>query len=318
MRTSSIFWGTLLIFLGIFFLLTNLGMIHLNLGWISSYWPLLLIIWGLSLLNIPRWAKNIMSAFSAILIALIIMSTVSQAWKGDFRFWKGMHHGINVTTSDDDEEGTDSTSHNTKKMVIAIDSTYTNGQFNFSGGAGEFTIQDTTSKLIDIEASGSNKDLICNPNKDNKTVTLDYAFDSNSKIFRNIDKERYAKIKLSPNILWDLNLKLGAATVNCDLSEYKMQSVTLNVGAADITIKLGDLAEKTNIDVKAGASDIKISIPNSSGCEIISKTSLSERDFNGFQSNGKDSYKTENFDNSSKKIYIKISGGISSFNVERY
>ena len=48
MRRKNIIWGGFLILLGIFFLLDNLGIIHLNF-W-SVFWPLLLITFGLQML----------------------------------------------------------------------------------------------------------------------------------------------------------------------------------------------------------------------------------------------------------------------------
>ncbi|MDI6767546.1 MAG: cell wall-active antibiotics response protein LiaF [Bacteroidota bacterium] len=45
----NLFWGIILILFGIFFLLDNLGYADFS-EIISSYWPLILVIWGISIL----------------------------------------------------------------------------------------------------------------------------------------------------------------------------------------------------------------------------------------------------------------------------
>ena len=113
-------------------------------------------------------------------------------------------------------------------------------------------------------------------------------------------------------------LDVGATDMNCDLTKYKTKNVSVNTGAADIEIILGELYEDTNLNVNAGASNVEISVPMTSGCEIVSQTGLSNRDFYGFNNIGSGKFRTDNFENAEKKIRIKISGGVSNFEVRRY
>ncbi|MBI5323909.1 MAG: hypothetical protein HZB41_01280, partial [Ignavibacteriae bacterium] len=79
-KTKSIFWGVFLIFLGIFFLMNELNMWNYDLSVIQYFWPLLLVIWGISILKIPGIAKKILASLAAILLALFIMSLVTHHW----------------------------------------------------------------------------------------------------------------------------------------------------------------------------------------------------------------------------------------------
>ena len=90
------------------------------------------------------------------------------------------------------------------------------------------------------------------------------------------------------------------------------------MGAASLKLKLGDKNDVTNLKLRSGVSSIEILVPDSAGCEIKTEVSLSTKDFYGFDKISSDTYRTGNFDNSKKKIYLNIHAGISSIKVKRY
>ena len=125
-------------------------------------------------------------------------------------------------------------------------------------------------------------------------------------------------LKLNTEPLWDLNFDLGAASVDFDLSPYKTENISVDMGAASLKLKLGDRAEETRLAIDAGASSIDISVPEDAGCEIKADVSLSSKHFDGFKNIESDLFRTDNFENAKKKIYISIDSGISSIKVTRY
>ena len=74
----------------------------------------------------------------------------------------------------------------------------------------------------------------------------------------------------------------------------------------------------TRLKIEAGASDMDILIPDSSGCEINSDVALSSKNYEDFIKISKNIYRTENFDTSTKKIFIEIDCGVSSIDVKKY
>lgn len=69
---SSIFWGIIIVLLGLSLLLNNLGITDINIGYIiSTYWPIIFIIWGLDLI-IGKANRKFRSNFfiGAILVIL--------------------------------------------------------------------------------------------------------------------------------------------------------------------------------------------------------------------------------------------------------
>ena len=56
-KTGSLFWGVLLIGIGILFLLDNLGIVYFD-EIISDYWPLILIAVGLKIIFSAKGSKK--------------------------------------------------------------------------------------------------------------------------------------------------------------------------------------------------------------------------------------------------------------------
>jgi hypothetical protein len=90
------------------------------------------------------------------------------------------------------------------------------------------------------------------------------------------------------------------------------------MGAAALNVKFGDLSDVARLKIDAGASDMDILIPESVGCEINSDDALSSKNFKGFNKINHNIYRTDNFDKSTKKIFIEIDCGVSSIDVKKY
>jgi hypothetical protein len=84
-------------------------------------------------------------------------------------------------------------------------------------------------------------------------------------------------------------------------------------------MKISELFSDTlYVDVKAGASSINIQIPEGVGSEIYSDLALSSKHLKDFKEVRDDRYQTNDFETAKKKIIFRISGGVSSFKIERY
>ena len=80
MKPSGIFWGSFLVFLGIFFLMSNFELLNFESNYIFKFWPVILIIWGAALLKIPLMVKGILAGLSGLLVALLLISAVNYKW----------------------------------------------------------------------------------------------------------------------------------------------------------------------------------------------------------------------------------------------
>ncbi len=79
--------------------------------------------------------------------------------------------------------------------------------------------------------------------------------------------------------IWDLNIDAGATSIDFDLEAFKIDKIDIDGGAASISLKLGDLNDKTDVRINAGAASITIEVPETSGCEIFTSTVISSKKF---------------------------------------
>lgn len=305
MKASHIFWGTLFVVLGGLGLIANF--LDINFEWSTAwkFWPLVLVLIGLSIIVKNKTGKLLISGLAGLILALSIFASISSG----LNFFKG---GFNF--SFDDGPITSETSRYTESFNDSIKS----ATFNFNAGAGNFRLLTATDELLDIstESHGVDYSLIRNDYDDISNMT----FKMESKKFSFGKKGSFNKVEiaLNPEPVWDINFDVGAASMKVDLSPFKVNEIEINMGAAALNLKLGEPVDVTRLNIEAGASDIDIFIPETIGCEIISDVALSSTNYEGFTKLESSKYRTPNFDDSIKKIFIKISSGVSSIDVRKY
>lgn len=309
MNNTKVFWGTFLITLGVLFLMFQLDWINGGLDFMLNLWPLLIILWGVSLLNIAAVLKRILVAISAILLSFIIVALFSAGTSSimKIKFWDRDHHEVKIEEMD-------------KEYFLEYDANkHDTISLELEAGAGEFEIGQPTDKLAKVHAKGVFTDISLDYYE--KENELEIEFDEDGDIKIDLDGDgisRSAYISLNPDVIWDMDFDVGASSFHADLTNYQVRELNVGSGAAEVDIKIGDLYESVRIFVDAGVSSVKLAVPESFGCEIYEDTGLSGLDFDNFIKEKSGVYRTGNFDDSDKKIYIEIDGGISDFNIKRY
>ena len=306
MKPSHIFWGLLFVALGLLVLINNFTSILMDWSTIWKLWPLTIVLIGLSILIKHQIGKSVVAGLAAIILALAIFASFKTAThfiSNDFQIDLGDDANREIGTSEFTEQ---------------YDSTLSFAELNFNAGAGTFKIFDQSEHLFFAKTIGY---------KDNYELTR-YDTDSSTivefemgdrKIFRfGNDYKNTVDMSLNQNPVWDMNFNVGAASMDFDLTPFKTRDINVDMGAASIKIKIGNLNSETNLSVDAGASDINIFIPKESGCKIITDGALSSKHFDEFKKLDSDNYVTENFDEAGNKILIDIECGVSSISVERY
>jgi hypothetical protein len=306
MKTSHIFWGVFFISIGSLVLLGNI--IDLNFTWHSAwkFWPMVLVLVGISILVKNQIGKNIVAGLAALVLALTIYASAS---------------ATNNIIDNNFEINFD------EEQTAMFDTTYFAQDFsdsiktatlNFSGGAGGFKILAPTDKLVDFKTEGVSDNYKLDRQDSDAHSEINFEMkNGHIKLGKNNYKNS-VEMSLNANPEWELNFEVGAASVDLDLTQYKINKVDVDMGAAALNLKFGDLSDVTRLIIDAGASDIDILIPANSGCEINADAALSSKNYDGFKKINGNVYRTENFDTSKKKIYIEIDCGVSSINVKKY
>jgi len=306
MKPSHIFWGLLFVGLGLLVLINNFTTIFMDWATIWKLWPLTIVLIGLSILVKHQYGKSVIAGLAAIVLALAIFASFKTAThfiSNDFQINFGDDADYEFSTSEFTEQ---------------YDSTLQFATLNFEAGAGEFIIADTSNNLVAARTEGHKNNYKLTRLDTDSSSVID--FDMGDKAIFRFGKGYKNKVDIALNNkpVWDMNFNVGAASMDFDLTKFKTKNVNVDMGAASIKIKLGNLYPETEISVDAGASDINIFIPKGSGCKIVTDGALSSKHFSEFEKIDSDNYETDNFQEAVNKVYIEIDCGVSSISVERY
>ncbi len=311
MSYRKIFWGLLLVLVGILFILKNTGVVFFNWHTIWHLWPVILILWGISLIPVKDWIKLVLS-FATVVITFFAMQQYGPKDNHNWDFnWNDHDRNFNRDNNDEDT----STTYN-NVMSEDFDSLTKFAELKLNIGVGNFTIKDTTYKLIEVKHDNDNANYSMTAKAEDSLTIIDLSLEKGE--FNDGDIKNNVNMKLNPNPIWDLDLNVGAAEVDFDFSAFKTRNLKIQGGASDIDLKLGGSLPLTDVKLEAGAASIVIRVPESVGCEIISNTFLSSKEFDGFTKIGKQQYQTPNYDKSANKIKINLQAGVASVSVVRY
>ncbi len=298
MKTGKLFWGFFLLTMGFLFLLTRYDVIQSSFGFVWDIWPLLFVFWGAVVIFKDSIARPVISALFGIFVALLLFGMIDNGfWSFDF--------------NDRDNSYTESYNEDYSPDIKTA-------ELEINSGAGTFIIKNTTDKLVDGKGKGSFGEYDFESWKDDSHATVRFNLHKKNVNFFRGRLKNQLEISLNQNPVWDIEFNIGASKSNFDLSEYKIKNVSLHTGATSSKIKLGDRYDSTNVFVEMGAASITIQIPKTSACSINGDMALVSRDFPGFSKKDSGYYETENYNSSSKKVFIRINGGVSSVRVERY
>lgn len=307
MKTSHIFWGTLFIVLGLLILINNFTPIDLSWGNLWQFWPVVLVLLGISMLVKNVAGKSLISGAAAIILAVVLFASV----KYTLSFIFNEDYDINIGSGVDKD-------YTVNEYTEAFDSSITTAILYLEGGAGTFRIGSETDDLIYAKTEGLINNFNFNKNQLDSVANINLNMqDANFSLGKTKFKNK-VDIALNKKPKWDLDFKLGAASIMFDFSKYNVEDINLDMGAASLDVKLGALAHKLDFKVNAGASKIIISVPEEVGCEISTDAVLSTKNISGFEKIESDLYRTSNFNNSEKNIFIDISCGVSSIEIYRY
>lgn len=328
MKYSNIFWGVILITIGALFFLKNLDIIWFSWRAIFRLWPLLLVLWGISILPIKNLIKLLLS-FAAVLITILVIYFSPQTFRyHGWDIWDlwGDNDRIELKWGDKDkeetaEEGSSEAKETesgwaTQDFTEPFDEAIEQAVLRFDAAVGEFNISGATDDLMEFSKKGNlGPYKIISKSYDNKKVI---AIDLEKKSFRGTNFRNISSIKLNENPIWDMEVDVGAADIDLDLSNFKMNQIEIDGGASSLKLRLGDRYEKTILNIDAGASSIKIYVPETSGCIIDFDTFLMSRKMEGFEKTESGNYKTANYNDAENKIIVNLDAAVSSFKIYRY
>jgi hypothetical protein len=300
MKSSRLFWGLLIVLIGIILIGINFGYLTFD-NWSSLWtlWPVIFVLIGISLIFGDE------SPVTLILTLLILLGVAAYVF--DFRSTQSRFlDEKNISASQD--------------LSAEIISGAKRAEINFNIGAASAMI---SGKSIGNLLSGSfsngypieiKKELAGELEKITVTENVGRHFYA-----PRIRKERDLVVDINELIPVSININSGANKLELDGTNILLESLTFNTGASKNTVKIGKGIDEVKIEISSGASKFDLALPKEFAIVITSKSGLSSLDYSSISmTKDGDTYKTADFETNPKKVLVTISSGVSDFNLSQY
>lgn len=295
--------GIILITIGIISLLVTFFDMEIVWSEVAKFWPVFLIIFGISILPLNKLLKSVFVIILILLSCLLYYNNVSDNSRSFASFSYDM-----IDDDVDVQEFSEPYKNNIKTADVEI---------NY--GAGNLFLSSPVDYLV--KATNASNYLVQDFSVKYDRSHADISFDidnNNANIEGGGFKSNNFNIALNDEPVYEFEVNLGACNMNFDFSEYKVSEININGGACNIDFKLGDLYATTDVIISTGVSDIRIGVPSGSGCRIECETVLSHKDFKGFDKKSGNVYETSNYMSADKHVNIEFDGAISDFEIYQY
>jgi len=298
--------GILLVCLGIFFLLSTFG-IAPRINWLIliDLWPLLLVFIGLNiLLKNTRlwWLVPVL-----LVITLVVLLFFPGVFLEPFNYRNNEYdRGLNYYSSKRTEKRTDEI----KELNVDL-----------SFSAGELFLGSVRNKELLYE-------LIFDFN--HGYPGIDYHFvdetkagylvikeEQNVKIF-NLSSGNNCRLYLAKDMPVALKINAGAGKFNLNLTGVNVKQLTVNTGAGDLNIEMGDYS--SGLELNSGAASIELKLPRSAGLEIKSTGVVNKNNFEklGLIKVEDHTYRSVNFQEAKNIIKVVMASAASKIDLILY
>lgn len=292
MRINTFLLGLLLILVGVVAFLVDLGFGSWDmLRQVARLWPVLLILIGISLFWGGRLPRGLAFTLVVVTISGVILFMVLGPRDGRYA------------------EGSD-------RLVVERSShpKVTAGRIAINFGGGEITLGSATNEWARGSFQGTR--VVTRVEEDNRTLKL--SLRQRGKAWWEFDGDRNLwRVNVSPEIPWEIQLKAGAAKGDLDLTGIPLSKVGLELGAGDMVLKLGENGKYVAVGIDAGASDLKIIVPEDTGVSVklegaLADTNLAELDW--LYTDGR--YISPGYENSAGIIDLDLRMAVGKFTLE--
>lgn len=312
MHKHSVFTGLFLIMAGIIVILVNLGYGSWDLLWqIWRLWPLLIIFIGIRVIWQGPSSEWFVYGFW-LLVALGVIVLLLMNPKANF----------SPTMSQDF----------TRIAVNRIDYPgVTTGKATINFGGGQLTLGSDTGQLLEGNFGGFPARTSVKSLQNTLMVNLqqtgsfsrhwwrhDFNWNNEYKEDKE-DKDRSNHdyrwdIQLSPALNWNIGLQTGGIKGEADLSDIPVRELNLKMGAGDFSLILGGKSSQTLVNIKAGASQIKIKVPRGSGVKVKLTGALVKNNLKdlGWTLENQ-SYFSPGYDKTAKHLDIDLNMAVGNF-----
>ncbi|NMB12651.1 MAG: hypothetical protein GX977_10230 [Firmicutes bacterium] len=301
MKARQLWFGVVLILVGVLMLMSNLGYLRLDFwGALLQVWPVLLISLGLTmLLSRSRWVF----LGPLVLIAAVLYAAINPT---------GLPFSVSWSRPDMGRYGWQRSTAFSRPWDASID----HGELQVELPAGTIHILGSGEHLISGRMSyQGSMPLWAFEQRANRAIARVSSPRTRSWFTGN--RGYRGSIAIGPMVPWDLQVQLGAGTLQGDFRNTLLQRMTVELGAGSLDLTLSDRGLRGEILIEGGASSVKLHIPRGVGVRIHITNPVGTNNFReaGLKRAG-DYWISEDYETTSSAYDITVSVGVGKVQLD--
>lgn len=316
MKSKNLIIGLLILFVGVVALLAALDVFDFHWSIFFRLWPIILIIFGITLLPINEWLKAGL-VLAALGLGCALYHVEAQRYNGNAitRLYNNVK-SWNIKGDDEEDEADDN--------EFAVDQHFSepyeeidHASIDIDFGAGDLRLVGPCAELAKVDAKSNFVKYSFRTEKNDESTTI---FVTGKGHTKNVGKrnENDIDIALCALPVWSFSLDMGASDAKLDFSPYKVSSIDIDGGACNLDLILGDSGCDTYVEINTGASDIDIKVPVGVDCQVNIDSAITNKDFTGFEKVKNGLWQTPGFGQGNYQITIELDCAVSNISVSRY
>ena len=291
---SRVLLGIIIISIGILFVLNSFG----YLSWyvwrsILNLWPLILIVIGLNIIFKKTKLWWLVPLSFIILFTGLLFINFS-GYNSNIFFNNNLHN---------------------YSREVKYENDFKSLSFDIFYGAGRLDLKEENNddNLCTFKADYNRFKPEIKYNRDNKNGFILIKSTGKQK---NISVLNEWDLKIAREIPINIDIAAGAGSINLDLEKLTVDNLSISAGVSELEIKFNDYSTET--DIKAGASNIKLKVPQNCGLRIDTQNVINNNNFSeeGLIRLSNNRYQSRNFGETQNTLYIDISSSASNINLD--
>jgi hypothetical protein len=250
----SFFWPTVLIGVGLIWLLVNMGIIApISVGTLLQFWPLILIVLGLDILfsRSYAWVGSVVGILAVVgLVAFLIMQPKVTAANGAVT----VSSQVSTQTFTEPLGDANSVTYNFETAsepvyLYALNANSTNlidADLNHLGSV-DFNVTGTTSKMVSLSETS------------NPTDWFTWTF-PNANLKWNVGLTKIIPV--------DIKLDGGSGSINADLEGVQLRSLSANLGSGSSEFQFPQSEQSQLINLNSGSGSVSLTMPNATDITV--------------------------------------------------
>lgn len=304
-------------FIGVVALLAALNVFEFHWTIVLKLWPVILIVFGITLLPINDYLKGAL-VLAALGLGCVLYHVEAKNYEGNpiSRFYHSVK-SWNADADDDEGEEAEDEDFATDQHFSEPYSFTEHASIDIDFGAGNLNLKAPCAELAKVDAKSNFVKYSFRTEYDADGTAVFVSGKGHTKHI-NSKTENSLDIALSDTPIWSFNLDMGAADADLDFTPYKVSQIEIDGGACNLDLKLGDSGCDTKVEIETGASNIDIMVPTGVDCEVNLDSAISGKEFDGFEKIERGLWRTPGFGQGEYKIVIDIDCAVSDITVKRY